>query len=376
MKPGDVFDLRSAMNSIDNLYGTNLFEQVFADVFPYEGGVGLRIHLEERDWTVSRLGLNYNEFDGTQGRVSLSKENIFGFGNQFNSMLQLGSRIKMGMAENRNDRMFSSLFTFNLRAYRHQRLRPLYRKDVLEQDYEDDRYGAILSVGQVMGKLGNVVLQFKSETSRINYPQATGKKDARREYRSLVIRSLIDSFDRYPFPQRGSLNNIYVESASTLFGGTERFVKIFWAGTKVLTLARRHTFSGSLFLGSADASTPESESFSLGGSPSRLNSLNPMTANSLFYADFMGLRSEQKFGTRLAAARGSYRIFIPRYFYLDTIYGIGNVWKSGETITSDSLLQSYGVTGTFDTPLGPLSIGWGITSRGDDRVYMSAGHEF
>jgi NTE family protein len=376
MEIGDVFDLRRAMNSVDNLYGTNLFEQVFADVFPYEGGVGLRFHLEERDWTVARLGLNYNEFDGTEGRVSLSKENIFGYGNQFNAMLQTGSRIKMVMAENRNDRMFSSMYTFNLRAYRHHRIRPLYEKDALIRDYEDDRYGAILSIGQVMDKLGNVVLQFKSETSKIDYPQSSGIKDARREYRSIVVRSLIDSYDRYPFPRKGSLNNIYVESASTILGGTERFVKIFWNASMVRTLARRHTFSGSLFLGSADPSTPESESFSLGGSPSRLNSANAITANSLFYADFMGLRSEQKFGTKLAAAKASYRVFIPRYFYLDFTYGIGNVWKSAETITKDSLLQSYGVTGTFDTPLGPLSIGWGITSQGSDRVYMSAGREF
>ncbi len=376
MEIGDIFDLRRAMNSIENLYGANLFEQVYADVFPHEGGVGFRIHLTERGWTVVRLGLNYNEFDGPEGRVSLSKENILGFGNQLTATMHAGSRVKMFMAENRNDRIFSSLYTFNIRAYRHERLRPLYRGDTLTGDYQDDRYGVIFSLGQVMGKFGNVMFQLKSETSKLDYPKSSGIKDARREFRSIVVRSLIDSYDRYPFPRNGALNHIFLENATNVLGGTERFVKIFWSAAVVRTLARRHTFTGSLFLGSADPSTPETESFSLGGSATRLNTSNAGTASSIFYADFMGMRSEQKFGTRLAAAKTSYRLFIPKYFYLDFSYGIGNVWNSTSTITRDSLLQSYGVAGTFDTFLGPLSVGWGITSRGKDHVYMSAGREF
>ncbi len=376
METGDVFDLRRALESVENLYGTNLFEHVSVDIFPHLGGVGYRIHLKERDWTVVRLGLNYTEFSGTEGRVGLSRENIFGFGNQINATVQSGRRTRMIMAENRNDRIFRSLYTFNIRAYRHERLRPIYDRHTLTSDYVDNRYGFILSIGQVMDKLGNVVLQFKSETSKLDYPRVTERKDTRHEFRSIVIRSLVDTYDRYPFPRQGMLNTVYVENASKVFGGTEQFVKIFWGATAYRTLARRHTFSSSLFLGSADPSTPESESFFLGGVGSRLNCLNSPTAASLFHADFMGLRSEQHSGTRLAAIKGSYRLFIPRYFYLDFSVGAGNVWKPSDTITADSLLHFYGVTGTFDTYLGPLSIGWGITSRGDDRLYMSAGREF
>lgn len=376
MAIGDVFDLRRALDSVENLYGTNLFEHVAADIFPYEGGVGYRILLKERNWTVMRLGLNYTELSGTEGRVSLSRENLFGYGNQLNTTLQSGHRTRMFMVENRNDRIFRSLYTFNVRAFRHERLRPIYDGHTLVNDYRDDRYGLIVSIGQVMDKLGNVVFQFKSETSKIDYPQSSTLKDSRREYRSIVIRSLIDSYDRYPFPRNGMLNTLSVENSSKVFGGTEQFVKIFWGATIYRTIARRHTFSGALFLGSADPSTPPEESFSLGGVPTRLNCANSATSASLFFADFMGLRSDQRIGTRLAAIKGSYRVFIPRYFYLDFSLGAGNVWKSSDTITVDSLLHCYGVTGTFDTYLGPLSIGWGITNRGNDRIYMSAGREF
>ncbi len=196
------------------------------------------------------------------------------------------------------------------------------------------------------------------------------------ELRSIIIRSLIDSYDRYPFPQNGLLNLIHVETTAEILGGTDQFVKLFWGSSLYRTVARKHTFSGSVYFGTADPSTPDIESFTLGGSPSRLYSHDPESSASHLYADFMGLAEEERFGTRLAAAKASYRLFIPRLFYLDLNYSIGNVWKQGEVINSDSLLQSYGLRASFSSFGGPLSIGWGITSKGDDRLYLSAGREF
>ncbi len=376
MEIGDTFDLKKAVNAIESLYGTNLFEHVYADVVPYNGGVGLRIHLKEKDWTVVRLGIKYDDFNSTEGRLNLSRENIFGLGNQMNLTLQSGLRNEMFIVENRNDRVFRSMYTFNLRAYRHERSRPAYGESGRWDDYRDERYGAVLSIGQVMDKLGNMVVQLRTESSRLKYPDSMGLKDLTHEYRSIVVRSLVDTYDRYPFPNNGLLNVLYLENSSKILGGSEQFVKIFWGATVVKSLTRRHTMSGSIYLGSSDPSIPENESFSLGGYATRLNCYNTDTGGSLFYADFMGLGNEEKFGTRLAVGKAAYRVFIPRYFYLEMIYGVGNVWKSTDTITGKSLLQSYGVRGTFDTYIGQLSLGWGVTSEGKDRWYMTAGREF
>ena len=193
---------------------------------------------------------------------------------------------------------------------------------------------------------------------------------------ALSFRSLIDSYDRYPFPLSGKLNVVYLENATKILGGTEQYVKIFWGNTQVKTFAQKHTFTGSLFLGTADPSIPDNEAFTIGGNDTRLNCYNADTDGSLFYSDFMGMQNEEKSGTRLAAAKISYRLFIPRYFYLHFLYGAGNVWKNDDSIKVASLLQYYGVKGSFSSPFGPLSIGWGITSKGNDQVYLTAGWEF
>ena len=376
MLPGDIFDLNRIMVSVDNLYGTDLFDQVFTDVEPLNGGVGLTIHLKEKNWSVVRLGLRYDEFNSAEGRLNILQENILGFGNQLGGTLQAGDRNRVLMVENRSDRVYKSLFTFSIKAYQHLRKRPIYDNHRLVSDYDDDRYGLVLSVGQQMDKLGNMVFQFRNESSWTRYPDALKDHNAHREFSSIIVRSIIDSYDRYPFPQNGKLNVVYVENSSKFLGGTEQYVKIFWGNTQVKTFANKHTVSGSLVLGTADPSIPENELFTLGGNHTRLDCYNSETGGSLFYSDFMGLMNEEKSGTRLAAARLSYRLFIPRYFYLYLLYGVGNVWGKGASIRADSLLQYYGIRGSFSSPFGPLSLGWGITSKGEDRLYMTAGWEF
>jgi NTE family protein len=376
MKPGDFFDMNRVMASVDNLYGTDLFDQVSTDVEPMNGGVRLNIHLKERNWSMVRLGLRYDEFNNSEGRINILQENILGLGNQLGGIFQVGDRNRLLMVENRSDRVYSSLLTFSIKAYQHLRKRPLYNNHQLVSDYNDDRYGVVFSVGQQMDKLGNMEFQLRNESSWTRYSDSMKKNNEHRQFRSIIVRSLIDSYDRYPFPRSGKLNVVYVENSSKIFGGTEQYVKIFWGNTQVKTFGQKHSFTGSLFLGTSDPSIPGNEEFTLGGNSTRLDCYNADTGGSLFYSDFMGLMNEEKTGTRLASARLSYRLFIPRYFYMEFLYGAGNVWAKGASIRADSLLQYYGLKGSFSSPFGPLSIGWGITSEGRDQMYMTAGWEF
>ena len=376
IKEGEIFDLGKVMRTVDNLYGTNLFEWVYTDVESYNGGVSLRVLLNEKNWTVARFGLHYDETFNTEGRLTLTRENILGFGNQLTATAHSGQYKKLMMIENRNNRIYNTLYTFSIKMYKQYWKRPFYQDDEYSHDYEDNRYGIVFSVGQQMDKLGNALLQFKSETLRIRVAPFKGVKSTNKELRSLAIRSLIDSYDRYPFPNNGFINIIYIENASEIFGGTEQFVKIFWGNSFVRTYARKHTLGGSFMVGTADPSIPDIEAFTLGGDASRLNCYDPDTANSHYYADFLGLADEGKRGTRLVVGKLSYRLFIPRAFYLSAIYSLGNVWEQGVAITSRSLLHSFGITGSFATYAGPLSFGWGNTSEGDDRYYISAGWEF
>lgn len=373
---GEVFDLKRIMNTVDNLYGTNLYQYATIDVVRYDDGAGLVVNLIEKNWTVARFGLRYDEFFNSEGRITLTRENIMGFGNKLIMTGHTGRRRQLLMIENTNPRIYKTLYTFNLKTYRSMRLRPVYQRQSTEYEYRDERLGMIVSAGQQMDKLGNAMLEFKTETIRTRYAPSVKIKNAKKEFRSIVFRSIIDSYDRYPFPKSGFMNIMYLESATEVLGGSEEFVKMFWSSSAYMTLGKKHTVSGSFSLGTSDPSTPLIDAFTLGGDATRLNCYDSASSRSHFYADFAGLSHEERRGTRLATAKLNYRLFIPRAFYLDLTYSAGNVWNSKDTISANTMLQSYGVKGSFATYFGPLSVGWGITSQGDDRVYLSGGWDF
>ncbi len=376
LSPGDVFDIGKLMESVDNLYGTNLYELVTVDVRRDNGGVAITIDMKEKNWTVARFGLRYDEMFQSEGRITLIRENIMGFGNNIAATGHTGSRRRLIMLENTSPRIYKTFYTFSFKTYRAFSKRPVYGGQKLLYDYEDERYGTVFSLGQQMDKLGNAMFEFKTETIRVRYAPAAKMKNENKEFRSVIFRSLIDSYDSYPFPRSGNSNVIFIESATDALGGSEQFVKIFWSWTFARTHWRRHTFNGALTAGTADPSTPAIDAFTLGGDASRMNCYDQSSAASHYYADFPGLAHEERRGTRLAVGKIGYRLFIPRAFHLDFMYSIGNVWTKDETITAETLLQSYGVKGSFSTYFGPLSFGWGITSEGHDRVYTSAGWEF
>ncbi|MFC1651422.1 BamA/TamA family outer membrane protein, partial [Candidatus Latescibacterota bacterium] len=373
---GNTLDLNKLMESIESLYGTNLYEWVYADIIPESGDAEISIHFKEKDWSVMRFGLRFDETNSADGRIAVSRENILGFGNEFTVVGHSGKRKKFIMLESQIDRIYKSLYTFNIKTYRLFRKRQLYQDHSNSLDYEDDRYGTVISLGQQMGKLGNMMFQFKSETLWTHFAPSSNMKNQNKEIRSIIMQSVIDTFDNYPFPKNGNINIIFIESSQEFFGGTEQFVKLFWSGSYAKTYAKKHTLLGGFSLGTADTSTPEIEAFTLGGTPTRLNCYDYDSAMSHFYSDFQGLYHEEKYGNYLAVGKLKYRLFIPRFFHLSMIYNIGNVWNNQDTIHFDSLLQSYGIQGSFASRLGPFNIGWGITSKGDDRLYMSSGWEF
>lgn len=376
IKKGDVFSMNNLMRTIDNLYGTGLFELVYPDVSPYKGGVAVHLNIKEKDWSALRVGLRYDETESPESRVSLSSENLLGLGGKFRATGHIGGRKKLIMLQNRNDRIWKTFYSFDFRTYNVTVKRPVYLSHSDFIEYDDVRYGTVMSLGQQMDKLGSAVLMFKTETMRAKYSPSSGRKKEKKELRSISMQSVIDTYDRYPFPRNGKLNMISIESANEFFGGSEKYVKIFWSGNAVKTMAKRHTLGGGFSLGAADKSTPYTESFTLGGTPTRLNCYDYDGSMSHFYADFMGLAREERIGNYIAVGKLTYNLFVPKYFHLGLIYSAGNVWDNGEQITFKTALQSYGVQGSFETYLGPMSFGWGITSQGKDMYYMSAGWEF
>jgi outer membrane translocation and assembly module TamA len=53
--------------------------------------------------------------------------------------------------------------------------------------------------------------------------------------------------------------------------------------------------------------------------------------------------------------------------------GAGSTFAQREQIETSALLGGFGLSAEYQTPLGPIMLGWGTSSHGGSRFYFGAG---
>jgi outer membrane translocation and assembly module TamA len=62
--------------------------------------------------------------------------------------------------------------------------------------------------------------------------------------------------------------------------------------------------------------------------------------------------------------------------YLSGRYDAGQVFGRFQEVRLRGLRHTIGITLAFDTPLGPLSLGYGRAENKYDRLYLNMGFDF
>jgi NTE family protein len=357
LKKGKVFNLRKANRGIDNIYGSGLFERVALKLVRKNGGIGVVIRVEEREYSLARFGIRYDRDKHTEVLVELAQDNLFGLGIKLDLLGILGERRHRYRVEHRSDRIFKTYLTYTLRGIYSRHKRTVYEAGDPIGEYRDIRFGTGFSLGQQLYRFGTVSAEIKTESLRPE--KLFGKGYPLQEIRSLVFRSVIDNLDRFPFPRSGRKSQFSLESAAKIFGGTEAYTKMSFFAETFHTFRRRNTLHLSLRWGTADPTLPFSELFRLGGP-----------------ATLYGTHQDEFRGRQLFDAHLEYRFHIPRYYYLSLRYDAGNVWDIAKKIRLSELKHAWGAQVTLSTLLGPISLSYGRSDEGNKRIYFSAGVPF
>ena len=359
LKVGKVFDLRKANRGIDNIYGTGLFERVSLRLLRRNGGIGVVIRVKERKYDLARFGIRYDRDKHTEVLVEAAQDNLFGLGIKLNLLGMVGERRQRYQVEHRSDRIFKTYLTYTLRGVRSIHKRTVYGAGGPIGEYRDARFGAQCSLGQQLYRLGTVSTEIKAESIRFQSLFGRGYPTGPQEIRSLVFRSIIDHLDRFPFPRSGEKSQFTLESAAKILGGTEAYTKMAFFAETFRTWRTRNTLHLSVHWGTADPTLPFSQMFRLGG------------PNTLY-----GYHQDEFQGRQLFAAHLEYRYYVPRYYYFSLRYDAGNVWRIAEKIRLSKLKHAWGIRATLSTLLGPISLSYGRSDEGNQRIYFSAGVPF
>lgn len=365
IRPGDVFKVDEAMRGIRNISGTGLFNQVLLNVKEVEGKSQLIVNVDERHSELVRLSMRIDELNHFQPLIELRNENLWGHGMQFGLSIGGGLRNRVYKADYIASRIFNTYFTSRIAAFYRFDDIPVYRDDpessptdwarIQEGEYRQRKWGADISIGTQVERLGNFSTTLRMENHEIEEldPGDFNPMD----YRLIALRftSLFDTFDRFPFPSEGVGVRTYYETGLSFFGSEVSYSKFYVSYESYNTFYNRHTFRPRLIFGFGDETLPLSEQFSFGG-------------KELFY----GLREFDNRGRQIFLLNLEYRYKLPFKILTDTYlharYDFGSTWTNPESIHLKDLIHGIGIGLGFDTAiLGPIeiAIGRAYQSRGD-----------
>lgn len=377
LKKGDLFDRNKAQQGIANIYGTNLFQRVYPVFSAEKDSLILEINLEEKQSEQIRLGARYDIDKESKGFLELVDDNFGGIGLKSLLHAQYGPRDEQYYYRLRADRIFLTYFSFYADVHYSSSTDFLtdQHDDFLKiGDFRDTRIGLNLSLGRQIGRFGNVSISLNTEKVKVEaFPEEEFRPDPdtgiyldvneRLDLRRFTIGTTVDTRDSYPFPSRGSYQEIYYETSGKILAGDLSYVKFFTMMSTAFTLRDRNTFEPRIVFGYADEALPYAQRFRWGGMHT-----------------FFGHSLNELHGRMIAAANLEYRYKLPVQnlfnIYFSLRYDLANIEEENNNVRFRDFQHAGGGIISLDFPFGPLEIGYGSTSEGKDRIYFSFGHRF
>jgi len=383
VKAGDKPLYSDLEDGLMRLRATGLFEDINLSVDQDTNGTRLNLDVNEKISSLLKIGFLVDNTYNAQFAMDFRDVNLFYSGTELGIFLFGGASNRAYILEHISYRILDTYLTYKLSAYYKFNDINVYTQTNSETGntfssnylgkYRQIFYGGSFSVGTQLEKFGKLIFTGKYQYDEIKNKEGAVISPYETKIVSLRIGGVVDSQNKYPYPEDGLYFNGFYETAQSILGGDESYL-LFSADLRYyVKLASRHVVSPKLQIGFGDKTLPLSEQFTLGG------------LYSFFGAHENEFRGRQVFLTSLMYQyKFPFKIFFDTYAWFR--YDIGSTWAEQEQIRFKDLRHGIGVAISFDTPIGPadFSIGrsfiisQGLTEDsfvwGDVLFYFSIGH--
>lgn len=365
LKAGQIFNSNIAREGVDRLHNTGLFERASYSLIRLpSGGALVRIKVEEKPFTIVRLGGFHESERGSRVFAEIGTENLLGGGNKLFVHGNLGERDQVARLSWRADRIARTYLTLSTSVYHERRKNVTYvpGRAMPLGEYADRRAGMRVTLGQQVSRWGGLAVEFRTEDVRLRSISGSGYPVGANRFNSITVRSILDTRDRFLFTRTGRFLNISYEYFKPYDGAASSFSK-FQAQVESFDSIGPHTLHYRLTGGTAEENTPFYEQFKLGGPH-----------------EIYGLRDQEFVGRHLVLGSIEYRYQLRKRPWLDTYislrYDWGGVWVDRRDTSYRKIRNGAGIALALDTPLGPFGVAFGLFEGRQKRVYFQLGHAF
>ncbi len=358
LKVGQPFSSAKAGRGLDNLYGTDLFEQIIIELAPVSDGAKVKIRVKERYYTQLRVGWHWDDDYKSEQFLQLLDDNIRGMGLEYLIHAQYAADRQKYLGQLKMDRIWFSYFTARIAAYHNRLDRPIYDGQGREIDIRRERKtGFDISLGQQVKRFGTVRGVFIFEDVR-NRSDSTRIVD-RFSQRIVQLESVIETFDKMPFPNTGKKFQAEIRFAGEFLGGHVEYTRFFSSLEGYFPIGKYLNFHPKASLGLSGSVLPISEQFFIGGAKS-----------------FSGYRQFEYAGDKVILLNNELRFKLPLNLYVHGRYDVGEVYVQTDQIKLRNLRHGWGAFMAFNSPIGPFELGYGVADSDNDRFYVNIGLSF
>jgi len=352
LKENQIAHYDQIKQSRTNLMATALFS--FVDIYPKKNendNIDIIVFVAEAGNQILQLGIRADSERNLQASFDFIHNNLFNTGLQLNFSLLGGSRNQSFNITGLNPKLLNADFTTkalvyfeNRKYYRYENIIDFSKMKLISNNIGENqwnRIGGMVSFGNQIGKNGKLSIDLRIEKYR---DFVIGENPSNfLNLSTFKINFQYDSGDDQFYPTEGTIIDTYLES--NLIPTSKEFTsfsKIYISLSNFNSFWDRNTISYGGMIGAGDQTMPITEMFWLGGEN-----------------NFWGLRQEQYFGRQIAKFFVTYRYRIPVKslfdMYLFLHYNTGRVWLNTTQIKISSFLHGFGLSYSFNTPLGPLT---------------------
>jgi NTE family protein len=370
VKKDAPLDVAQLDKDIGNIYGLELFENIYYEIVEENGQTGLLIHIKERSWGPNYIqaglslagnqdGDNFYNSEFAYTRTAINRLN-----GEWRSAIQLGH--SPGVAtEIYQPLSYSSRYFIHPRLAYNKKTVNLYSGDGDKlAEYRVTQYGGDLALGREFGTWGEARIGIRRLTgdAEINVGQPAWP-DYDFDRGEVYAKLSADKLDNFNFPREGYYGFVeYVKSEESL-GADSEFDQMGMEANVAMSWEKNTVLLGTKIHATMDDDAPLQNRFELGG---------------LF--NLSGFNDDELSGQQMGLLRLVYMRQISDFNLLPTYIGMsvesGNVWEKKSDMAFDDLIFAGSIFLGVDTFLGPVYIGYGKAESNHDSFYFYLGKLF
>jgi len=389
---GDTLTETAIRNTINYLYGTELFKNVHLTI----SHDSLTIHVTERPYWATDLGARADEYHSFEVFARPGFINFFGTGATAELYFQYGlTRQKYGALlqgftplTTRGGANYNlSLFTSSEQIV-NRTIEPQTDSTSAYIDYKEVNLHK-LSLDASVGMNLYHSLRFSGGVTHENYslthsPEVTFSGTGDDRITSIYTSLLVDTYDKTPFPRKGGRYQFWFAGASTDAASSQDFLTLFGQMSHIIRLNyhRKILLQPGAWFSWSDQTLPEVNKYYIGGS----RNSNTMNSSNVFRSiPFAGVHQNAIPSDRLLVLNSALRFRIVKPEIWFSIYGDwGMGWDSNEFSvrkSADEFIKKapigIEIESAMSTPIGPIRLSVSQIVRGSfERPHLTTGTIF